>query len=172
MPRSSDKSNGLTRRFAFVKFPLTFVEEPKGPNERPLDRSLESKFAENESLSGILNWVLAGYIMVRRCGYLTETREHLDQLDVFKEDSDPTIVFVKGLKITHRVYYSELYNEYKCWCADNMYKPEPSRAALRLIGKHIKEFREDLEPFVSNSKRGYMPKESTQYQESTEDYPF
>ena len=172
MPRSSDKSNGLTRRFAFVKFPLTFVEDPKKPNERPLDRSLEAKFAENENLSGILNWVLAGYVMVRRCGYLTETREHLDQLDAFKEDSDPTIVFVKGLKITGRLYYSELYEQYKTWCLDNMYKPEPSRSALRLMGRHIKELREDLEPFVSNSKRGYMPKISTEYEESTEPSPF
>ena len=172
MPRSSDKSNGLTRRFAFVKFPLTFVEDPKGPNERPLDRSLESKFAENSNLSGILNWVLDGYVMVRRCGYLTETREHLDQLDVFKEDSDPTIVFVKGLNINRRMYYSEIYEQYKDWCSVNMYKPEPSRSAMRLIGKHIKEFHPDVEPFVGNSKRGYMPKISTEYEESTEPSPF
>ena len=171
MPRSSDKSNGLTRRFAFVKFPLTFVEEPKKPNERPLDRTLESKFAENSNLSGILNWVLDGYVMVRRCGYLTETREHLEQLDDFKEDSDPTIVFVKNLKIHGRVYYSEIYEEYKYWCANNMYKPEPSRSALRLIGKHMKELRPDVEPFVGNSKRGYMPKISTEYEESTEEFP-
>ena len=172
MPRASDKSDGLTRRFAFVTFPLTFVEDPKKPNERPLDRSLEAKFSENENLSGILNWVLAGYVMVRRCGYLTETREHLDQLDDFKEDSDPTIVFVKGLKINRRIYYSEIYEMYKEWCSVNMYKPEPSRSALRLIGKHIKELYPNVEPFVGNSKRGYMPKISTEYEESTEPAPF
>ena len=159
MPKSSDKSSGLTRRFAFIKFPLTFVEEPKEANERPLDRTLETKFAENSHLSGILNWVLEGYVMVRRCGYLTETREHIEQLTVFKEDSDPTIIFVKEMKINGRVLNSELYDMYKYWCADNMYKPEPSRSALRLIGKHIKEYRDDIEPFVSNSKRGYRPKD-------------
>lgn len=157
MPRSSDKSNGLTRRFAFVKFPLTFVEEPTKPNERLLDRSLESKFAENSHLSGILNWVLDGYVMVRRCGYLTETREHIEQLDVFKEDSDPVIVFVKELKIEDRMSNASIYNVYKYWCADNMYKPETSQAALRLIKKHIKEYRPDIEPYVSNGTRGYQP---------------
>ena len=161
MPKSNDKSNGLTRRFAFVKFPLTFVEDPKEPNERLLDRTLEAKFDEISHLSGILNWVLEGYVMVRRCGYLTETREHIDQLDVFKEDSDPTIVFVKELKITERRFHSQIYDDYKYWCTDNGYKPEPSRSALRLIGKHIKEYRADIEPFVSNSKRGYQPKIST-----------
>lgn len=157
MPRSSDKSNGLTRRFAFVKFPLTFVEEPKKQNERLLDRSLEAKFAENSHLSGILNWVLDGYVMVRRCGYLTETREHIEQLDVFKEDSDPIIVFVKELKIENRMSNANIYNAYKYWCADNMYKPETSQAALRLIKKHIKEYRPDIEPYVSNGTRGYKP---------------
>ena len=161
MPKSSDKSAGLTRRFAFIKFPLTFVEEPTAPDERLLDRTLEAKFAENSHLSGILNWVLDGYIMVRRCGYITETREHIEQLDVFKEDSDPTIVFVKELTINSRVPCSQIYDMYKYWCADNMYKPETSRTALRLIGKHIKEHRPDLEPYISNSIRGYQPKIST-----------
>jgi putative DNA primase/helicase len=157
MPRSSDKSNGLTRRFAFVKFPLTFVEEPKKPNERPLDRTLEAKFAENANLSGILNWVLEGYVMVRRCGYLTETREHIEQLDAFKEDSDPVIVFVKELKIKDRISNATLYSQYKFWCSENMYKPETSQSALRLIKKHMKEYRDDVEPYVSNGTRGYQP---------------
>jgi putative DNA primase/helicase len=155
MPKSNDKSNGLTRRFAFIKFPLSFVETPTLPNERKMDNTLEEKFAENSHLSGILNWILDGYIMVRRCNYITETREHIDQLNVFKEDSDPTIIFVRELDVTDRINYEQLYDEYKYWCADNGYKPEPSRSALRLIGKHIKEYRNDLEPFMSNGKRGY-----------------
>lgn len=161
MPKSNDKSNGLTRRFAFVKFPLTFVENPTEPNERLLDRTLETKFAENSHLSGILNWALEGYVMVRRCGYLTETREHIEQLDVFMEDSDPTIVFVKQLEVFGRITNSQLYDEYKYWCANNNYKPEGSRAALRLISKHFKQYRKDVETYVSNGKRGYQPKNST-----------
>ncbi len=155
MPKSNDKSNGLTRRFAFIKFPLSFVETPTLPNERKMDNTLEEKFAENSHLSGILNWILDGYIMVRRCNYITETREHIDQLNVFKEDSDPTIIFVRELDVADRINYEQLYDEYKYWCADNGYKPEPSRSALRLIGKHIKEYRNDLEPYLSNGKRGY-----------------
>ena len=156
MPKSNDKSSGLTRRFAFIKFPLTFVENPQKPDERLLDRTLEAKFAENSHLSGILNWVLEGYVMVRRCGYLTETREHIEQLDVFMEDSDPTIVFVKQFELTDRITNAQLYDEYKYWCADNNYRPESSRSALRLIGKHFKQYRKDIEPFMSNGKRGYQ----------------
>jgi putative DNA primase/helicase len=157
MPKTNDKSLGLTRRLAFVKFPLTFVEVPQKPDERLLDRTLEAKFTENSHLSGILNWVLQGYIMVRRCGYLTETREHLEQLEIFMEESDPTVIFVKELEITERMSYENLYDRYKWWCEDNNYRPEPSRSALRLIGRHIKQYREDIEPFMSNGKRGYRP---------------
>ena len=42
-------------------------------------------------------WVLDGSVMVRPCGYLTEPRDPLEQLDDFREDSDPTIMVVKGL---------------------------------------------------------------------------
>jgi phage/plasmid-associated DNA primase len=97
--------------------------------------------------------VLDGYIMVRRCGYLTETCEHQTVLNEFKEDSDPTITFVKELDISQRVSYSTLYDFYKTWCEDNGYRPEPSRSALRSIGKHIKVFRKDLKTGVSNSTR-------------------
>ena len=157
MPKSNDKSNGLTRRFAFVEFPLKFVEVPKKPDERLLDSSLESKFAQESQLSGILNWVLDGYLTVRRCGYLTETREHEKQLDVFKEDSDPTIIFVKELDIGGRVTKQHLYEIYKNWCENNGYKAEPSKPALRSITKHIKEYREDIVPYTSSGVRGFKP---------------
>jgi hypothetical protein len=68
------------------------------------------------------------------------------------------IVFVKQFEIVGRIHNSQLYDEYKYWCANNNYKPEGSRAALRLIGKHFKQYRKDIEPYVSNGKRGYQPK--------------
>ena len=156
-PKFSDKSDGITRRLSFVEFPLKFVEVPKEPNERLIDRTLESTFAEISHLSGIFNWVLDGYIMVRRCGYLTETYEHQTVLDEFKEDSDPTITFVRQLELEYRISYSTLYDRYKFWCEDNGYKPEPSRSALRSIGKHIKSFRKDIKSGVSSNSRWYEP---------------
>lgn len=154
-PKFSDKSDAIARRFAFCEFPLKFVEVPKEPNERLIDRTLESKFAENSHLSGIFNWVLDGYIMVRRCGYLTETYEHSRVLTDFKEDSDPTITFVKELDLIGRTTYSGVYDKYKWWCEENGYKPEPSRTALRSIGKHIKTFRKDIKQVMSNGQRWF-----------------
>ena len=156
-PKISDRSDGFTRRLAFVEFPLKFVEVPKEPHERLIDRTLEEKFSQNAQLSAIFNWVLEGYKLVRTDGYITEVDEHKRVMDEFKEDSDPTITFVKEVEITDRVSYSHLYDRYKAWCADNGYKPEPSRSALRLMGKHFKEYRTDIEPYMSNGTRGYQP---------------
>lgn len=156
-PKFSDKSDGITRRLSFVEFPLKFVEIPKEPNERLIDRTLEATFAEISHLSGIFNWVLDGYIMVRRCGYLTETYEHNQVLNEFKEDSDPTITFVNEVELTNRTKYSEMYNLYKYWCEDNGYRPEPSRTALRSIGKHIKSFRKDIRQGATGNYRWYEP---------------
>ena len=156
-PKISDRSDGITRRLSFVEFPLKFVEIPKEPHERLIDRTLEATFAEISHLSGIFNWVLDGYLMVRRCGYLTETYEHQTVLDEFKEDSDPTITFVRQLELSMRIKYADLYNIYKHWCEDNGYRPEPSRTALRSIGKHIKTFRKDIKQGVSNGIRWVEP---------------
>jgi putative DNA primase/helicase len=134
------------------------VEVPKEPNERLIDRTLESTFAQISHLSGIFNWVLDGYLMVRRCGYLTETYEHQTVLNEFKEDSDPTITFVRQLELNMRVKYADLYNMYKHWCDDNGYRAEPSRTALRSIGKHIKVFRKDIKQGATGNTRWYEPK--------------
>ena len=154
-PKINDRSDGFTRRLAFVEFPLKFVEDPKDENERKLDRSLEDKFKSSEQLSKIFNWVLGGYVMVRRCGYLTETDEHHSVLDEFKEESDPTIIFAKELEILNRVTNAQLYDMYRNWCVNNGYKAEPRKTAITSIGKHFKEYRPDLEQFVTSGARGY-----------------
>lgn len=157
LPKFNDKSDGLTRRFAFVKFPLRFVEEPTKENERLIDRTLESKFAENSQLSKIFNWVLDGYIMIRRCGYLTETDDHTEVMEEFREESDPVITFVKQLTIEERTPNFAMYSNYKFWCDNNGYKAEPSVTVLRRISKHIKELRPDIKPYRSGNNRGYEP---------------
>ena len=155
-PKISDMSDGLTRRLAFVNFPLKFVECPHAENERLVDRTLEEKFAENSHLSGIFNWALEGYVMVRRCGYLTETDEHETALENFKAESDPTITFVQEMQIVNKVTYAKVYQMYRNWCEDNGYKPGTSRSSLRLISKHIKTYRKDIQPYMNNGVRGFV----------------
>ena len=105
----------------------------------------------------MLNWVLDGYIMVRRFGYLTETREHIEQLDVFKEESDPVITYVKQLEISTAYTNALLYSDYKYWCDTNNFKPINSRAFFMSAAKYFKEYRPDIEQFRTSDTRGYRP---------------
>ena len=159
-PKFSDRSDGISRRLSFIEFPLKFVEVPKEANERLIDRSLPTKFAENSHLSAIFNWVLEGYVMVRRCDYITETNEHTYVLGEFKEESDPTITFVKEIEIHDRITNASLYDRYKYWCVDNGYKQENKQVFSRLVSKHFREYRKDVETYRLTSSRGYQPKEA------------
>jgi P4 family phage/plasmid primase-like protien len=152
-PETADKSDAFARRLAFVEFPLKFVECPSLPNERLLDRSLEFKFADSTVLPGIFNWVLDGYVLLKNCGSLTETNEQEEKLEEFKEDSDPTLVFAREVHIEDRITYAELYAQYCQWCLQNNYKPEPSRKALRFIGKHFEKYQPQLEQGKCNGER-------------------
>ena len=152
-PETTDKSDAFARRLAFVEFPLKFVECPTLQNERQLDRSLEFKFADNSHLSGIFNWVLDGYVLLKSCGSLTETNEQEEKLEEFKEDSDPTLIFAQEVHIEDRISYSELYAQYCQWCLMNNYKPEPSHKALRRMGNHFAKYQPQLEMHRSNGER-------------------
>lgn len=152
-PKFDDMSNAILRRLAFVEFPFNFVENPRLPNERLLDTTLETKFTSNEMLSGIFNWVLQGYVLLKACGNFTETNEHLDKIDELREDSDPTFIFAKEVHIEERVSYAELYAMYRLWCDQNGYKAEPSRPVMRLLNQHFNKVRPDLEAVRSNGVR-------------------
>lgn len=155
-PRISDKSDGIMRRLMFVEFPITFTENPVAANERPLDTSLESKFADQEQLTRIFNWVLDGYVSVKRYGTITVADEHRAKLEEFKEESDPIITFVK--EFTYKGYISndDLYKKYKWWCEDNNYRAESSLPAKRRINAHMKNFRPEVEIIRKSKEKGYI----------------
>jgi phage/plasmid-associated DNA primase len=93
--------------------------------------------------------------MIRRCGYLTETNEHKRVLGEFKEDSDHTITFVKEFELNASIENSALYDVYKDWCYDNGYRAENKQKFLRLVAKHFKDLRKDIEPYRVKNGRGY-----------------
>ena len=57
------------------------------------------------------------------------------------------------------------------WALFGEVMPDPTVELAAKGTAMVKELRPDVEPFVGNSKRGYMPKISTEYEESTEEFP-
>ena len=158
--KSSDTTEGWTRRFCFVDFPMHFVEDPNpnNPEELPIDRNIEARLTTNDSLSAIFNWVLQGYEMLKACGYFTEPDDQKAITEEFKELSNPLIEFAKEVEIDDRISSDLLYNQYKDWCNESGHNPLAKNTFAKRIAKAFKEYRSDLESFRTNKYRGWQPK--------------
>jgi phage/plasmid-associated DNA primase len=158
--KSSDTTEGWTRRFCFVDFPMHFVEipNPNNPEELPIDRDIESRLTTNESLSAIFNWVLQGYIMLRNCGYFTEPDDQKAINEEFKELSNPLIEFAKEVEIENQTSNNQLYDLYKDWCNDSGHNSLAKNTFLKRVAKAFKEYRPELVSYRTNKYRGWQAK--------------
>ena len=158
--KSSDTTEGWTRRFCFVDFPMHFVElpNPDNPEELPIDRDIESKLTTQEQLSAIFNWVLQGYEMLKNCGYFTEPDDQKAITEEFKELSNPLIEFAKEVEVATALSNNQLYVRYKDWCEDSGHNPLARNTFNKRIVKAFKEYRPDLEPYRNTRERGWQSK--------------
>lgn len=158
--KSSDTTEGWTRRFCFVDFPMHFVENPNpdNPEERPIDRDIELKLTATQQLTGIFNWVLNGYIMLRNCGYFSEPDDQKQITEEFKELSNPLIEFAKELHIEKPTTNERLYEQYKDWCENCGHHSMARNTFSKRLGRVLKEYRKDLEPYRDYKSRGFQPK--------------
>ncbi len=158
--KSSDTTEGWTRRFCFVDFPMHFVElpDPNCPEELPIDRDIEARLTSTENLSGIFNWVLEGYVILKNCGYFTEPDDQRAITEEFKELSNPLLEFAKELHISNTISGDELYCQYKYWCDDSGHNPLARNTFQKRIVKAFKEYRKDLEPYRNMKERGWRQK--------------
>lgn len=157
--KSSDTTEGWTRRFCFVDFPMHFVEmpNPNNPEELPIDRDIESKLTTNESLSAIFNWVLQGYEMLLACGYFTEPEDQKILNEEFKELSNPLIEFAKEVEIENPLSNNQLYDIYKQWCIDSGHNSLARNTFVKRIFKAFKEYRPELTSYRTTKYRGWQP---------------
>ena len=158
--KSSDTTEGWTRRFCFVDFPMHFVElpNPDNPEELPIDRDIESKLTTQDQLSAIFNWVLQGYEMLKNCGYFTEPDDQKAITEEFKELSNPLIEFAKEVEVATALSNNQLYVRYKDWCEDSGHNALARNTFNKRIVKAFKEYRPDLEPYRNTRERGWQSK--------------
>ena len=153
-PKTTDTSDGFTRRCAFIRFPLKFVigEPPKRANERVGDKDLVKKLQTQESLTGIFNWVLEGYKVISATGYFTKTAEADEIKEQYKETINPLVVFIKDripAPSGDDFSVDELYSEYVTW-AEVAHNKIMTRSNFRLkIQKVIADYYPDYEQYRS-----------------------
>ncbi len=118
LPRVNDDTIFTSERVKILPFERHF-----NPEEQ--DTGLKDKFKETDMISGIFNWLVEGYSLLKSEGLATPTvvleatkeyREESDTIGTFLED---TVCIADG----YRLQTSKLYKAYKEWSADNGYRP-------------------------------------------------
>lgn len=116
-PTITDKAHGFARKIIVLNFNRRF-------QEAEMDRYLSRKLASE--LPGILNWALEGAKrLVEQDGFSIDKAIEQDTA-AFMASMNPFLVFIKeACLLSENVYIpkKELFQHYRNWCADTLYKP-------------------------------------------------
>lgn len=111
-PSIKGSDNGIWRRIKMIPFTVTIPPEKR-------DKHLTEKLiAEN---SGILNWLLEGYVMWEKEGLCNEPKAVADATAEYRDDMDSIQTFINEcLEVDasqkSRLDNSDLYGAYEKWC--------------------------------------------------------
>ena len=116
-----DSSKGFQERLVPIPFKFTYVDNPKGKNQKKRDNLLEAKLSKE--LSGIFNWCYEGLVRLRESGYHLSKSDAVDkEREYIVSTSNPVQLFAKeNIKFDsdQRVRKPEVYKRYKEWVANN-----------------------------------------------------
>ena len=76
-------------------------------------------------LSGIFNWLVDGYILLKSEGLAT-TSSVMQATQEYREESDTIVTFLVDTicdAVDSRLQTSKLYKMYRDWCSNNGYRP-------------------------------------------------
>ncbi|MBA2442599.1 MAG: hypothetical protein H0V53_09370 [Rubrobacter sp.] len=137
-PRASDASHAFFRRWLVVPFEASFTEEQKVPRE-----VLDSRLADPQELSGVLNKALEVRAKVREKGF-TESASMREAAEEFREMTDPVSVWLSQNTVEGaEVYVSKdaLAQAYNASCD----KAGRSGMNKRAFGKALRRIRPNVE---------------------------
>ncbi len=117
-PRISDDTVFSSQRVKLIPFERHFTEEEQ-------DKTLKTFFKDPENLSGILNWMLRGYELMKVEG-LEQTGKLFEAVDEYREESDIFGNFVHDcLRVSenNRLPTKRIYEVYQNWARECGYRP-------------------------------------------------
>lgn len=129
MPRVDDTSRGTERRLLTVRFLNSF----EGKDNREL-RGSEGQLAKEAS--GILNWMIRGYLTLMEQKEFTYTEEHAALLRDYREEISSPDAFVGECFIfeeEERLSMDGMYEHYKRYCDTSGLKYKSRRWFVRLL---------------------------------------
>lgn len=139
-PRIADSDDfAMWRRVLRVPFNVRFVENPKLPHERKLDKDLPKKLLAEAP--GILAWLVRGCLTWQREG-LNPPAAVIESTEKYREDEDLTGQFIEERLIvgeTLTAATGDLYRVYSQWCEEYGYNPMSARAFGQRMTKRFGE---------------------------------
>ncbi len=145
-PRIRGADNGIWRRIKMIPFTVTIPPEQR-------DKKLTEKLiAEN---SGILNWLLAGYVMWKKEGLTMEPDAVRNANEEYRMDMDVVGTFVNecldiDASMKWRLNNTLLYNTYMKWCTKNNERLQSQKwLTQRMVEKGFKRM-------LSNGERLWL----------------
>ena len=122
-PKVDAEDYALWKRIALIPFPLSFVDNPFKPNERPKDPDLPEKLRAEGP--GILAWLVSGCLEWQRQGLNPPEVVRLATSD-YQADEDLIQHFINDRCIVRKACEAkanQIYQAYQAWCSDNGHRP-------------------------------------------------
>jgi len=122
VPKSKADDDAFWTRMLVVPWNVRFVDEPKTPDERKIDRKMESKLKEN--LPGLAAWMVRGAIEYQEKGMCPpasviaatkEQRERMDDVGMFLAQCCDIEPAPEGREPKTRIAASDLLDAFNWW---------------------------------------------------------
>lgn len=122
IPKSKADDDAFWTRMLVVPWNIRFVDEPKTPDERKIDRKLETKLKEN--LPGLAAWLVRGGLEYDEKGLCPpasviaatkEQRERMDDVGMFLAECCDMEAAMEGREPKTRIAASELLDAFNWW---------------------------------------------------------
>jgi putative DNA primase/helicase len=126
-PKANADDPAFWARMHLVDFPLSFVERPAAPNERPVDRTLEEKLLAEGP--GILAWLVRGCLEWQQIGLrppkkiLEATAQYRRSEDDLADWLEEKCIEAEGATVTAKAAYAS----FKEWFAATISDKVPSQ---------------------------------------------
>ena len=157
-PKADGDDYAFWKRVFLIPFTLSFIDEPKEPNERKRDLYLKEKLLSEAS--GILAWLVRGCLMWQKEGLnppdevKIATKEYQKGEDILGHYTDERCEKVEDGII--RAY--EFYADYKRWCEDNGHRPLSSTNFGKKMSERYMKDKDDKGNFYKGISLVYAPR--------------
>jgi len=141
LPRFSDFDDVMKKRTKIIRFPNTFVENPKLPHEKPIDKLLKDKINQKLYQLEFLDILIEHYKLYISEGLILPDRFKKDT-EEYTKDSDPfENWFQNKIRVTNnstdKMKSSSLYDNFKLFVDGDTNGINTSVFKKRLISKAI-----------------------------------